>query len=109
MEQAVTQELRAGVDAVTIAGGIGAPRVGAEIAKILIRHRLPSIGNPDFGFLLVYSYDDQFIGLKAAKYVDRILRGARPGDLPVEQISSFQLVINRQTATDIGLKIPKRS
>ncbi len=107
MEQALAQETRAGIDAVTFAGGNGGPNARAEIAKLLIRHRLPSIGNPDFGFLLIYTYDGQFLARKAAEYVDKILGGARPADLHVEQTSSFQLVINRRTATAIGLQIPK--
>jgi putative ABC transport system substrate-binding protein len=58
------------------------------------------------GGLISYgpSFNAQF--LAAARYVDRILRGARAADLPVEQPSSFELAINRRTATALGLEIP---
>jgi putative ABC transport system substrate-binding protein len=58
------------------------------------------------GALLSYGPDIDVITYRAAAYVDKILRGAKPGDLPVEQPTRFQLVVNRKTAKSLGLEIP---
>ena len=80
-----------------------------RIAQLALRHRLPSIsGEPNAaqdGALLFYG-PNVFEGCaRAVKYIDRILRGARPADLPVEQPTKFNLVINLKTAKALGLTI----
>jgi putative ABC transport system substrate-binding protein len=79
-----------------------------QIAELAIKHRLPSMhaDSPyvEAGGLMSYATTDQF--RRAAYYVDKILKGARPADLPVEQPTEFELVINLKTAKQIGLKIP---
>jgi len=82
-----------------------------QIADLAIKNRLPSIqeGN-DFveaGGLMSYSASDTEVFRRAAYYVDRILKGAKPADLPVEQPTKFELVINLKTAKQIGLIIPQ--
>jgi putative ABC transport system substrate-binding protein len=81
-----------------------------EIVDFAAQNRLPAIyGGPVFiepGGLLVYSPDFLELWRRAAFYVDRILKGAKPGDLPVEQPTKFQLVINLKTAKALGLTIP---
>jgi len=59
------------------------------------------------GGLMSYSVDSNDLFLQAATYVDRILRGAKPGDLPVQQPTKFELVINMRTAKTLGLAIPQ--
>jgi putative tryptophan/tyrosine transport system substrate-binding protein len=80
------------------------------IVALADRYRLPAVyTSPDFvrnGGLMYYGFDfvEQF--RQAAPYVDRILRGAKPGDLPVQQPTKFALIINRKTARAMGLPVP---
>ena len=80
------------------------------IANLAIKHRLPSINERsdyvESGGLLSYAADDAARSRRAAYYVDRILKGAKPADLPVEQPTKFEFVINLKTAKQIGLTIP---
>jgi putative tryptophan/tyrosine transport system substrate-binding protein len=80
------------------------------IAKLCLTNRLPSIsGEPGFveaGGLMTYGPSIPDLWRRAAFYVDRILKGAKPGDLPVEQPTTFELMINLRTARALGLTIP---
>jgi putative ABC transport system substrate-binding protein len=82
----------------------------APIAEAAVRHRLPSIGNrrasTEAGYLL--SYGLSFAGMfrLSADYVDQILKGAKPADLPVQQPTKFELIVNLKTAKALGLTIP---
>ena len=82
----------------------------APIILAAARNNVPAIYSiSDFvrdGGLLSYGNDmrDNYRG--AASYVDRILRGAKPGDLPVQLPTKFEMVVNRKTATALGLAIP---
>ena len=81
-----------------------------RIVELATKHRLPAIYNRkefvDEGGLMSYGpdYDDQY--RKAAQYVDKILKGAKPGDLPVQQATKFEFVINLKAAKEIGLTLP---
>jgi putative tryptophan/tyrosine transport system substrate-binding protein len=81
-----------------------------EIVEFAAKNRLPAIyGGSLFaeaGGLLVYSVDFHELWRRAAVYVDRILRGAKPAELPVEQPTKFELVINLKAAKALGLTIP---
>jgi putative ABC transport system substrate-binding protein len=81
-----------------------------QIADVAVKHRLPTIfGLPTFaeaGGLMAYGPNRSELWRRAATFVDKILRGARPGELPVEQSTRFDLVINLKTAKTLGLTIP---
>jgi putative ABC transport system substrate-binding protein len=81
-----------------------------RIAELAIKNRLPSVNEQsdyvDAGGLMSYSADQAASYKRAAIYVDKILKGAKPADLPVEQATEFELVINLKTAKQIGLTIP---
>ena len=83
---------------------------GLTIPRIALRHRLPSIGNlrrsAEAGFLMGYGPDISDMFRISADYVDKILRGAKPADLPVQQPTKFELVVNLKTAKALGLTIP---
>lgn len=106
IEVALKRLVREGVDAVSFEPfPVFLPHL-KRIAGMLVDHRLPSIGDPRAGFFLYYEPDHLQLARKAAEYVDKILGGASPADLPVEQASTFRLVINGKTARAIGLQIP---
>jgi putative ABC transport system substrate-binding protein len=82
-----------------------------RLADLAIRNKLPSMfqGSTwvDSGGLMSYSTDEVGAFRRAAAYVDKILKGAKPADLPVEQMTKFEFVINLKTAKQIGLNIPQ--
>ena len=87
------------------------PEMQKAIHELAIRHRLPVIHSVlsagDTGALLAYASDINDNYRRAPYYVDRILRGAKPADLPVEQPTRFRLIVNRKAADGIGLAIPE--
>jgi len=81
-----------------------------EIADLAARQRLPSAGNKEFaeaGGLIGNGASNAELYRRGAYFVDRILKGAKPGDLPIEQATRFELVINMKTAKALGIKIPQ--
>ena len=81
-----------------------------RIAALAAKHHLPAISGQNFypegGGLMSYGTNRVDMGRRAAILVDKILKGAKPGDLPVEQPTKFDLVLNKRTARDLGIKIP---
>ena len=81
-----------------------------EIADLAISNRLPAISHleefADAGLLLTYGPDVFSIARRAATYVDKILKGTKSADLPIEQPTKFELIVNVKTAKALGIKIP---
>jgi putative ABC transport system substrate-binding protein len=80
------------------------------IADLATKKRLPSSGTRDFaeaGGVIGYGWNVSHNSRRAAHFVDKILKGAKPADLPVEQPTKFELVINLKTAKALGLTIPQ--
>jgi putative tryptophan/tyrosine transport system substrate-binding protein len=82
-----------------------------RVAELTIKNRLPSIALvpawANAGGLMSYGSNLNFQYRRAATYVDKILKGTKPADLPVEQPTKFEFVINLKTAKQIGLTIPQ--
>lgn len=78
-----------------------------EIAALCIDLRLPSLGDPRSGFLMDYLPDSTVFARQAGRMVNKILRGAKPSDLPVEEPSVFELTINLTTAEALRLQLPE--
>jgi putative ABC transport system substrate-binding protein len=80
-----------------------------RVAEIAIRNRLPSIGFQEYceaGGLMAYGVDFPHIWRQSASLVDKVLKGAKPADLPIQQATRFELVINLKTAKALGVTIP---
>jgi putative ABC transport system substrate-binding protein len=110
LDEAFQQAVKERVGAVM---PVASARFHAEKSKLVqlaARHQLPAMYEnhvfPETGGLMSYGPDVQEIFRRAAAHVDRILRGARPADLPVEQPTKFHFVVNLDTARALGLTLP---
>ncbi len=86
-------------------------RHGDRLAELAAKHRMPAVygvvDHVSAGGLMAYAVDDRDNWRRAAAYVDKILNGAKPAELPVEQPTKFDLIINLKTAKALGLTIPQ--
>ena len=111
-EAAFAAMLKERADALLVSGDAMFFVHRARLAELALKSRLPSMSTQwqwvDAGGLMSYapSFPDQW--RRAATYVDKIRRGAKPADLPIEQPTKFELVVNLRTAKALGLTIPQR-
>jgi putative tryptophan/tyrosine transport system substrate-binding protein len=98
------------VQAVIVGDGVFLWSQKQRIAELAARHHLPTAypyrEGPDAGGLLSYGVNLPAAWQRAAVYVDKILKGAKPADLPVEQPTMFEFVVNQKTAKSLGLTLP---
>ena len=106
---------RRGFGRAAVAGGFAeSPHFARQselLARLLLKHRLPAIfafqSHVRAGGLCAYGVTAKYIDERVAWYVSRILGGAKPGELPVEQPAAYQLAIHRGTAAALGLTVPR--
>jgi len=82
-----------------------------QVTMLAAKHRLPAVyGLRDFvdaGGLMAYAVDQEWMFRRIAYYVNRILKGSKPADLPIEQVSRHRLIVNLKTAEALGLTFPQ--
>jgi len=110
-ERAFQAAIRRGTGALLILDDFFLTRHLTQIAKLTVKARLPAMagvtGFAEAGVLVSYGPNFADITRRAVTYVDKILKGAKPGDLPIEQPTKFELVINLKTAKALKLTIPQ--
>jgi putative tryptophan/tyrosine transport system substrate-binding protein len=110
IEPAITTAVQDGIDGLVTLEPPFLYQNRTSVAELALKHRLPAIfywrESAAAGLLMSYGPSLQPLGRRAAYYVDRILKGAQPADLPVEQPMTFDFVINLRTAQALGLTIP---
>jgi putative ABC transport system substrate-binding protein len=110
IDPAITHLAKEGVQGLVVMPSTWFTSERRRIVKLALAQRWPIIAGPstfaDNGALLTYSADAAANFRRAADYVDRILKGTKPGDLPIEQPTKFELVVNMKTAKALGITFP---
>ena len=110
LETAVSEAARRGNHGLVVLADMLSFLHRQRLAALAATHRLPAIygfrESVEAGGLMSYAVNLRWLARRAADYVDKILKGAKPGDLPVEQPTKFEFVINLKTAKALGLTIP---
>jgi putative ABC transport system substrate-binding protein len=111
LDAAFKEMTAGGIDGVLVANDAGLNAQARRIAELAVRYRLPAVSETQqfaqAGGLIGYGPDISEMFRRAAGYVDRVLKGARPGDLPIERPDKFVLVLNQKTARSLGLTLPQ--
>src|SRR4030095_8294587 len=99
------------VPALLISGDVSSTAWRKIVIEQSAKHRLPTIvaqaSFAELGGLASYFADQNDLARRAAGYVDKVFKGARPGDLPIEQPTKFELIVNMKTAKTLGITIPQ--
>jgi putative ABC transport system substrate-binding protein len=110
-ERAFAAMAEARIDALMVASGSMTSTYPRRIAELALRRRIPTMfSQGEFaraGGLMSYAASFCDLARRSAAYIDKILKGAKPADLPVEQASKFELVLNLKTARALGIAIPR--
>jgi putative ABC transport system substrate-binding protein len=109
LQSVIANVVSAGVDVVVATSDAVLRASAVRLAELTAKHRLPLVGDLDFveaGGLLGYGANLGDLWYRGAYFVDRILKGAMPADIPVEQPTKFDLVVNLITAKALGLEVP---
>ena len=110
-DNAFAAMVREQADALLVIGGALFFANRVQLAKLALKHRLPDMHtmrwHAEAGSFMVYAANFADLVRRAALYVDRILKGADPAELPVQQPTKFELIINLKTAKALGIKIPQ--
>jgi putative ABC transport system substrate-binding protein len=111
LEGAFTEMAKLGVNGLLVLPTPFAKIHGRRIVELAATNRLPAVypfrESVEAGGLMAYSANAPDMFRRAASYVDKILKGAKPADLPVEQLTNFELVVNLKTAEALGLTMPQ--
>ena len=110
LEQAFATMVRERAQALVMQGDTVLFNYRGQIAEMALRNRLPAASVQrelaEAGFLLTYGADIGDLYRRSAAFVDKIFKGAKPGDLPVEQPTKFELVVNLKTAKALAVEVP---
>jgi len=110
LEQAFATMVRERAQAFVVLGDSVLLNYRGQIAEMALKNRLPAVSLQrewaDAGFLLTYGADIRDLYRRSAVFIDKIFKGAKPADLPVEQPTKFELVINLKTAKALGIDVP---
>jgi len=111
LDPALTSLQHGTTDAVLVTSDVLFLANKAKVASAVAKAKLPAIfpwrDYHDAGVLMSYGVSAKEMGHQAAAYVDRIVRGAKPGELPIEQMSKYELIINLRVAREVGIKVPQ--
>ncbi len=110
LEQAFATMVREHMQAFIVSGDPLLFNYRGQIGEMAIRNRLPGVSHlrefADAGLLLTYGVDFRDLFRRVAVFIDKIFKGAKPADLPVEQPTKFELVVNLKTAKALGVEVP---